>query len=1277
MEIKTFTVQDRQGGLVIGATAYLYYPGGSVLVTGLINENGTPLAQPMQSDDNGQIRFGAPDGVYNLRVLNGEEWTSQLVQFLDVAALDTTIDGINAEIDGHIGAGGTAHATATEVTPGFMSDEDKAILVQLSEGGLDMHAYGMFSGAEWGIVGGVGVDESENVMTAINAIGNGGGRLIIRAQNPEDPIYLGAPVPIESSNLTIHFQGQLSMGSDAYVRVNGGLGEIVRPGMSGSTLSIAANSYTDGEGRLVLPMSPGHGAFLEVDDRITVRGENNKFGLPYDKQTTVVVAIDGDIVTCADEPVTTYQPTYPDSEWPADLTTGTTIAINAYARLTTDAVRGDRVLHVANTDYFAVGKLLYINDARTEADMMDPVVTNLKSMCNMEIAEVIAIDEVANTVTLDRALSRDYPVIWGGGAALMVPVTNTHIIADNVSWAAPQPSRRNSIFAINYSDSCSIRIGYMEGRSGRLGAAARVGYSYKCWVEKCNVDGAYGFASAEGYGLTLYYSTLCNIYDCYAVGGRHNYLLQSDTLCKVYDNYSGDDYISGIDLHGANCYDCEITGNTVTLSESHAPGVTNNGGIRNGNTSHTIGDHYTLIEGNTIINYRGTLQAGIDVSPSSRDVIVRNNKLIDVGIGFRHYKVGSSITPAQHSNRVTIENNIVLRAAVPTDISNRVDNSYWDEVIFNGNTFIDCGAPVLIEDIPVVEFYGNKYYLDTTVAGQPAFDFDNIADLRVEANKTKNSDLSARASNCGTAIFVRNYFGGSVTTSTVTDGGGNTSIVDVLNGDTAGAGGGGPFTTADISDFQEAVEDRIGASLIAGNANISITYDDVTGKTSISAAGSAPDNGNPLTGLSVPAGDSRTRQNWSYTNTVPATLARSPLAWFEAKSRRVRMDHRYIQGISGYTVAQLRALFEGDVANEYGFAPSNVPLGTLWVLRIGTNTISGGTKADVDNALIDHKWIVDWMTNRGDTVMVVAEWPRVAGGSSPLNTTGQKLMQFYVEALKRLYRGRKRVHIIDVWKRAADPASTTGDPISGMLNPDGLHNSIGIAYVEGTEEAAVAKDIGMPIIYFPTSTNADLYDATLNPNGNIINNPMLQGSDATTGANATGIEPTDWNLDASTDLSVVGSRETITFFDGETERTEDAFKVVISGTPAATGLYARVRQSGLLSKVAAGDIIEGGVEYLVADGHTNLAAIGVVIDPAVTADQVHGMTNTGGTNSDQPMPSQVVEQFYACTRTPRYQVPGTLPASLSFDFRVRCCVAGVAFSATVWFISASLRKVTA
>lgn len=60
-------------------------------------------------------------------------------------------------------------------------------------------------------------------------------------------------------------------------------------------------------------------------------------------------------------------------------------------------------------------------------------------------------------------------------------------------------------------------------------------------------------------------------------------------------------------------------------------------------------------------------------------------------------------------------------------------------------------------------------------------------------------------------------------------------LVD-LEGLTGGGGPIGDITTDDITDFAEAVEDKIGSAIAAGS-NVTVTYNDATGTTTISATG--------------------------------------------------------------------------------------------------------------------------------------------------------------------------------------------------------------------------------------------------------------------------------------------------------------------------------------------------------------------------------------------------------------------------------------------------------
>lgn len=94
MEIKNYFAQDAQGNIMPGANCYLYLPGTTTLATGLVDGNGVPISNPFLASGMGQITFGAPNGVYDLRVaLGARDWTIK-VQCADIVQAMDVMDSI-------------------------------------------------------------------------------------------------------------------------------------------------------------------------------------------------------------------------------------------------------------------------------------------------------------------------------------------------------------------------------------------------------------------------------------------------------------------------------------------------------------------------------------------------------------------------------------------------------------------------------------------------------------------------------------------------------------------------------------------------------------------------------------------------------------------------------------------------------------------------------------------------------------------------------------------------------------------------------------------------------------------------------------------------------------------------------------------------------------------------------------------------------------------------------------------------------------------------------
>lgn len=99
MEIKNFFAQDAQGNIMPSADCYLYLPGTTTLATGLVNVEGLPIANPFKASLIGQVEFGAPNGVYDLRIARGARDTTIRIQCADLLqAIENTssILGVHA-----------------------------------------------------------------------------------------------------------------------------------------------------------------------------------------------------------------------------------------------------------------------------------------------------------------------------------------------------------------------------------------------------------------------------------------------------------------------------------------------------------------------------------------------------------------------------------------------------------------------------------------------------------------------------------------------------------------------------------------------------------------------------------------------------------------------------------------------------------------------------------------------------------------------------------------------------------------------------------------------------------------------------------------------------------------------------------------------------------------------------------------------------------------------------------------------------------------------------
>lgn len=428
-------------------------------------------------------------------------------------------------------------------------------------------------------------------------------------------------------------------------------------------------------------------------------------------------------------------------------------------------------------------------------------------------------------------------------------------------------------------------------------------------------------------------------------------------------------------------------------------------------------------------------------------------------------------------------------------------------------------------------------------------------------------------------------------------------------------------------------------------------------------------------------GDSRTSQNYS---SGGGLLSRGYTFWAELLSGRCRAHQKYNFGVSGDTIAQLYARMSGDVANSKGTLPSEVPPSHA-VLFIGTNTVVNYSPSipTLASMMIEYNQCVDWLIARGHTVYVVAEWPRGVGVEGVLQAANQKLMLAFAQEIRKLAL-TKKVTVIDCWPAMADPTLATAQPLLGYINGDGVHPTPGSGFLTGKLIAEALKQNNARKIAFPVSSQG-LYDATYNKEGCLNSNPMMRGSGGTMSAGS-GIVPDGWTVSLPsgvTGLSCVGSNVTVTMPDG-TKR--QAYRMVISGTPSVVNGSMILRVPSALranspwnGNIADGDVIEGGAEIIVSDGHVNLNAVACnLVTDSTSTSSLGGYFSSGsvlasGQNSaDTKWPDSLIQGYSGIVRTPEYP---WISAYTKLQFEIRpFFVEAAPCSVTIDILSAWVRK---
>lgn len=345
--------------------------------------------------------------------------------------------------------------------------------------------------------------------------------------------------------------------------------------------------------------------------------------------------------------------------------------------------------------------------------------------------------------------------------------------------------------------------------------------------------------------------------------------------------------------------------------------------------------------------------------------------------------------------------------------------------------------------------------------------------------------------------------------------------------------------------------------------------------------------------------------------------------WAETLSRGlIRAPRSMSFAVSG---AQL-----GAIADQAALAAETTADTVVIGPSVATNDLDAGTY-DI-GPLIG----TIWSTLRAARKRVVAflELPRGGSDGSGQTLTATGLArQAAANQWMRDNADAYGVILLDAGPDFVDPALAAYQPKAGVTH-DGKHPSQNGQYLIGKRIAAALALILPPrdvLSWMSFSETVAAYDATYNPRGNLVKNPMMLGGSTNAGS---------WS---TADSNVTGLTQTRSVVTQGGRRLQ---QFVVSGTPTAGEAQLGISQSLDAANLAPGDVIEGLAFVSVDAGSAGLKGVRAMYRNSITAGTVDaaagGMTGSY-TDTVGRMPSEAWE---GVLRIPRYVIPADFSAPL-------------------------------
>ncbi len=230
----------------------------------------------------------------------------------------------------------------------------------------------------------------------------------------------------------------------------------------------------------------------------------------------------------------------------------------------------------------------------------------------------------------------------------------------------------------------------------------------------------------------------------------------------------------------------------------------------------------------------------------------------------------------------------------------------------------------------------------------------------------------------------------------------------------------------------------------------------------------------------------------------------------------------YNFGVSGDTVVNMQYRFEAVVNMR--------PRPTICTILAGTNDVKvGTTDTAMQSAFLS---IFAQALSAGIKLLIMPILPRnaVDGAAGNDFTANERLQVNRINSWLASYcqSNRNTARFVDVRPYMTNQADATGSMIAGGT-VDGVHPSARTCYYMGKTLREAAMDMIPGFACTDEFVNpGDLWDATLNPFGNMLLNPNFTGTGGTAAAPVTGTVPNDWRCERATGANITAAIAPIT-----------------------------------------------------------------------------------------------------------------------------------------------------